>query len=42
MSKVCRKIIMWQKGLNENPISEIIRVLKYKANWNNKKNNTNK
>ena len=25
------------KGLNENPISEIIRVLKYKANWNNKK-----
>ena len=25
------------KGLNENPISEIIRVLKYKANLNNKK-----
>ena len=25
------------KGLNENPISEIIRVLKYKANFNNKK-----
>ena len=25
------------KGLNENPISEIIRVLKYKANWNNKR-----
>ena len=25
------------KGLNENPISEIIRVLKYKANWKNKK-----
>ena len=25
------------KGLNEKPISEIIRVLKYKANWNNKK-----
>ncbi len=25
------------KGLTENPISEIIRVLKYKANWNNKK-----
>ena len=25
------------KGLNENPISEIIRILKYKANWNNKK-----
>ena len=25
------------KGLNENPISEIIRMLKYKANWNNKK-----
>ncbi|CCY46564.1 transposase IS605 OrfB family central region [Firmicutes bacterium CAG:822] len=25
------------KGLNENPISEIIKVLKYKANWNNKK-----
>ena len=25
------------KGLNESPISEIIRVLKYKANWNNKK-----
>ena len=25
------------KGLNENPISEIIRVLKYKAIWNNKK-----
>ena len=25
------------KGLNENPISEIIRVLKYKANWSNKK-----
>ena len=25
------------KGLNENPISEIIRVLKYKADWNNKK-----
>ena len=25
------------KGLNENPISEIIRVLKYKANWNKKK-----
>ena len=30
---------MWQKakGLNENPISEIIRVLKYKAAWNNKR-----
>ena len=25
------------KGLNENPISEIIRVLKYKADWNNKR-----
>ncbi len=25
------------KGLNENPISEIMRVLKYKAVWNNKK-----
>ena len=25
------------KLINENPISEIIRVLKYKANWNNKK-----
>ena len=25
------------KGLNENPISEIIRVLKYKAAWNNKR-----
>ena len=25
------------KGLNENPISEIIRVLKYKTNWNNKR-----
>ena len=25
------------KGLNENSVSEIIRVLKYKANWNNKK-----
>ena len=25
------------KSLNESPISEIIRVLKYKANWNNKK-----
>ncbi len=25
------------KGLNENPISEVIRMLKYKANWNNKK-----
>ena len=25
------------KGLNENPISEIIRLLKYKANFNNKK-----
>ena len=25
------------KGLNENPISEIIRVLKYKANWKGKK-----
>ena len=25
------------KGLNENPISELIRVLKYKANLNNKK-----
>ena len=25
------------KGLNENPISEIIRILKYRANWNNKK-----
>ena len=25
------------KGLNENPISEIMRVLKYKANFNNKK-----
>ena len=25
------------KGLNENPISEIIRVLKYKAVWNNKR-----
>ena len=25
------------KGLNENPISEIIRVLKYKAIWNNKR-----
>ena len=25
------------KGLNENPISEIIRVLKYKVIWNNKK-----
>ncbi len=25
------------KGLNENPISEIIRILKYKAIWNNKK-----
>ena len=25
------------KGLNENPISEIIRVLKYKANFNNKR-----
>ena len=25
------------KGLNENPISEIIKVLKYKAIWNNKK-----
>ena len=26
------------KGMqNENPISEIIRVLKYKADWNNKK-----
>ena len=25
------------KGLNKNPISEIIRVLKYKADWNNKK-----
>ena len=25
------------KGLNEKPISEIIRVLKYKANWNNKR-----
>ena len=25
------------KALNENPISEIIRVLKYKANFNNKK-----
>ena len=25
------------KGLNENQISEIIRVLKYKANWNNKR-----
>ncbi len=25
------------KGLNENPISEIIRVLKYKTFWNNKK-----
>ena len=25
------------KGLNENPIYEIIRMLKYKANWNNKK-----
>ena len=25
------------KGLNENPISEIVRVLKYKADWNNKR-----
>ena len=25
------------KGVNENPISEVIRMLKYKANWNNKK-----
>ena len=25
------------KGLNENPIYEIIRILKYKAIWNNKK-----
>ena len=25
------------KGLNKNPISEIIRVLKYKADWNNKR-----
>ena len=25
------------KGLNENPIFEIIRVLKYKANWKGKK-----
>ena len=25
------------KGLNENPISEIIRVLKYKVVWNNKR-----
>ena len=25
------------KGLNENPISEIIGVLKYKTNWHNKK-----
>ena len=25
------------KGLNENPISEIIKVLKYKADWNNKR-----
>ena len=25
------------KGLNEKPILEIIRVLKYKANWNNKR-----
>ncbi len=25
------------KGLNENPISEIVRVLKYKAEWKNKK-----
>ena len=25
------------KGLNENPISEIIKVLQYKAIWNNKK-----
>ena len=25
------------KGLNENPISEVIRMLKYKADWNNKK-----
>ena len=25
------------KGLNENPISEIIRVLKYKAQWQGKK-----
>ena len=25
------------KGVNENPISEIIRVLKYKAAWNNKR-----
>ena len=25
------------KGLNENPISEIIRALKYKVVWNNKR-----
>ena len=25
------------KGLNENPIYEIIRVLKYKVNWNNER-----
>ena len=25
------------KGLSENPISEIIRVLKYRANFNNKR-----
>ena len=28
---------MWLRDLTKNPISEIIRVLKYKANWNNKK-----
>ena len=25
------------KGLSSNPLGEIIRVLKYKAEWNNKK-----